>query len=86
MLNLAQLENIITFLRLLRDKNYFSFYEVKDGKIFIEFTVDEYKELDKLIKDWLLFHSEIISFYDVEWTDDNVCRYNLYLNADGCDF
>lgn len=78
MFNFKEMKELYRFIEEV-DQCYNIYFDVSEGKIFIEFYVKEFKQLEKFVKDWLLFHSDIISSYDVEWTDDDVCRFNLFL-------
>lgn len=79
MFTFSEMTVLYKFLKELKEKAFNSYFEVEEGKIFVEFEVDEFQCLEKFIKDWLLFHSDIITAYNVEWTDDDVCRFNLFL-------
>ena len=78
----GQFRMLFIFTELLFKKGFNSYLELSDRKLFIEFEVKDFKELDKIIKDWLLFNYDIVTRYDIEWTDDDICRYNLYLEGD----
>ena len=80
MFNFREIEKIYKLMKNLKEKAFNSYYEVSEGKLFVEFEVDEFKYLEKYLKDWMLFNTDIIISYAVEWTDDDICRYNLYLN------
>ena len=80
MFGFKQMKQLFNFVDDVHSKAFNVWFEVSENKIFIEFEVDDFKRLEKYIKDWLIFYSDIISAYDVEWTDDDICRFNLYLN------
>ena len=80
MFDFRQLKELFKFLSDLKNRGFRSYLELEECKVFIEFEVDEFNHLEKYIKDWLLFHSDIVAAYCVEWTDDDICRFNLYLN------
>lgn len=80
MFDFRQLKELFRFLSELKNRGFRSYLELAECKVFIEFEIDEFKYLEKYIKDWLLFHSDVVSAYEVEWTDDDVCRFNLFLN------
>lgn len=80
MFNFREVEKIYNLMKQLKEKAFNSYYEVSEGKLFVEFEVDEFKYLEQYLKDWMLFNADIIVSYCVEWTDDDICRYNLYLN------
>ena len=84
MFSYRQFYKLHLFSQGLKNKGFTICFEFEDNKMFVEFEYDEFRFLEKYIKDWLIFNSDIISAYDVEWTDDEVCRFNLYFNRGDC--
>lgn len=80
MFNFREVEKVYKLMKNLKEMGFHSYYEVSEAKLFVEFEVDEFKYLEQYIKDWMIFNTDIIISYSVEWTDDDICRYNLYLN------
>lgn len=80
MFNVRQIKKLYEFMEDLYKRGFRTYFEVSEAKVFVEFEVGEFKYLEKYIKDWLMFNSDIIVSYVVEWTDDDICRYNLFLN------
>ena len=79
MFDFRQIRDLFSFLSGLKERGFYSYLELAEYKVFIEFEIDEFKYLEKYIKDWLIFHSDIVSAYTVEFTDDDLGRFNLYL-------
>lgn len=82
MFSFRQFNRLFIFMELLFNEGFNVYFEFSDRKVFVEFEVKDFKELDKLVKDWFLWNHDIITRYDIEWTDDDICRYNLYLEGD----
>lgn len=80
MFNFREVEKVYKLMKFLKKLGFNCYYEVSEAKIFIEFEVDDFKFLEHYMKDWMIFNTDIIVSYAVEWTDDDICRYNLYLN------
>lgn len=80
MFNFREVEKVYKLMKFLKKLGFNCYYEVSEVKLFIEFEVDDFKFLEHYIKDWMIFNTDIIISYSVEWTDDDICRYNLYLN------
>ena len=80
MFNFREVEKVYKLMKFLKKLGFNCYYEVLEAKIFIEFEVDDFKFLEHYMKDWMIFNTDIIVSYAVEWTDDDICRYNLYLN------
>lgn len=83
MLTCTDIKNIYSFFNMMKDKGYSCYFDYSDLMsyfIYFDFEYDAYEMIEKLVKDWIIFHSEIVESYNFEICEDGInCRFNLYV-------
>lgn len=79
---LKDINLIYNFMKSIKDKGHFCFIEHNEildkFSLVCEFDIDSYDYMCKFIKDWLIFHSSIVSSYVIE-TNSDIVHFNIFL-------
>lgn len=83
MLTTKEINKIVSFSDFFKEKGYYSILEYDKNfgfVLYFDFEFDAFEMIEKLVKDWMIFHSEIVNSYTFEICEDGVnCRFNLYV-------
>lgn len=71
-----------SFMKRVREKGQFIFFDYSEvfekHRLIVEFDIDSYEMMSKLVEDWIVFHSKMIDSYYLETNNDCV-QYKIYL-------